>query len=181
MERADFATLRILLLSDRNHAAQTTRSVLLLTGITRITGVDNSRRAVELLTMDHYEAVFCSESSEAVEGLSFPMAVRRVAGVLNPLIPVFVFQESARRRMVEVARDTGATDFLTCPVSPKTVMTKLEAAIINPRPFIKAPEYFGPDRRAKVRPVWNGEERRSRIARKVRITKPKLGSETVLL
>ena len=181
MERADFAALRILLLSDRNHAAQTMRSVLLLTGITRITGVDNSRRAIELLTMDHFEAVFCSEGSEAVHELSFPMAVRRVAGILNPLIPVFVFQESARRRMVEAARDTGATDFLTCPISPKTVMTKLEAALLNPRPFIKAQDFFGPDRRARVRPAWSGDERRTRIARKVRIAKPKPGSETVLL
>ena len=181
MERADFAALRILLLSDRNHTAQTMRSVLLLAGIIRITLVDNSRRAIELLTMDHFEAVFCSEGCEAVAELSFPMAVRRVAGVLNPLMPVFVFQENARRSAVEVARDTGATDFLTCPVSPKTVMTKLQAALVNPRPFIKAPDYFGPDRRAKVRPVWHGEERRSRIARKVRIAKPKPGSETVLI
>jgi len=181
MERANFAVLRILLLSDRRHAAQTMRSVLNHAGVSHITCVDNSRRAIELLTMNHFEAVFCSESCEAVLDLSFPIAVRRVAGILNPLVPVFVFQENARRRHVEAARDTGATDFLTCPVSPKTVMTKLEAAVVNPRPFIKAPDYFGPDRRAKVRPVWHGEEQRSRIARKVRITKPKTGSETVLI
>ncbi len=181
MERADFSTLRILLLSDKSHVALTMRSVLQLTGITRITGVDDSLRAIELLTMDHFEAVFCSESSEAVQDLSFPMAVRRVAGVIDPLMPVFVFQENARRRQVEAARDTGATDFLTCPVSPRTVKAKLEAAILNPRPFIKAPDYFGPDRRAKARPAWHGEERRSRVARKVRIAKPKPGSETVLI
>lgn len=160
-----------MLLSEKNHAAQTLRAVLALAGIARITVIDNSRRALDVLTMDHYDAIFCSENCAPVNGLTFPLAVRRMPGILNPLIPVFVFNEAARRRDVEAARDTGATDFLTCPVSPKTVMTKLEAALVNPRPFIKAPEYFGPDRRARQRPVWSGEDRRTRIPRKIKVIK----------
>jgi DNA-binding NtrC family response regulator len=171
MERADFAALNIMLLSQKNHAAQTLRSVLTLAGIARICGVDDSRRAVDILTMDNYDAIFCDEKIGPVEGQSFPLAVRRMSGILNPLIPIFVFHEQARRRAVEAARDTGATDFLTCPISPKTVMAKLEAAIVNPRPFIKAPDYFGPDRRARQRPVWTGEDRRTRIPRKIKVTR----------
>lgn len=171
MERAEFAALNIMLLSEKNHAAQTLRSVLTLAGITRITGLDDSRRAIDILTMDNYDAVFCDEKIAPVGGQSFALAVRRLPGILNPLIPVFVFHEQARRRSVEAARDTGASDFLTCPISPKTVMTKLEAAILNPRPFIKSPDYFGPDRRARQRPVWTGDERRTRIPKKIKVTK----------
>ena len=171
MERAQFAALGVMLLSEKNHAAQTLRSVLTLAGITRITSIVSSCRALELLTMDNFDAIFCDEQCDSVDGLTFPLAVRRISGILNPLIPIFVFQERARRRSVEAARDTGATDFLTCPISPKTVMTKLEAALVNPRPFIKAPEYFGPDRRARQRPAWSGEDRRTRTPRKIRVTK----------
>jgi CheY-like chemotaxis protein len=160
-----------MLLSEKNHAAQTLRSVLTLAGITRITSLDNPHRAIDLLTMDNFDAVFCDEKIGEVEGQTFPLAVRRMPGILNPLIPVFVFHEQARRRSVEAARDTGATDFLTCPISPKTVMLKLEAAITNPRPFIKAPDYFGPDRRARQRPVWSGEERRIRMPKKIKVQK----------
>jgi hypothetical protein len=60
-------------------------------------------------------------------------------------------------------------------------MTKLEAALVNPRPFIKAPNYFGPERRTQERPVWSGEERRTRSARKVTVEKGKLPPDTVLL
>ena len=171
MERAEFAALGILLLSEKNHAAHTLRSVLTLAGITRITAIDTSRRALDILTMDNYDAIFCDEQSAMVDGLTFPLAVRRRAGILNPLVPVFVFHERARRHAVEAARDTGATDFLTCPISPRTVMTKLEAALFHPRPFIKAPDYFGPDRRARQRPVWNGEDRRTRMPKKIKITR----------
>jgi PleD family two-component response regulator len=171
MERAQFAALSVMLVSEKNHAAQTLRAVLTLAGIIRITGIETSRRALDILTMDNYDAVFCDDASETVDELTFPLALRRMPGILNPLLPVFVFHERARRRSVEAARDTGATDFLTCPISPRTVMTKLEAALVNPRPFIKAQEYFGPDRRTRQRPIWSGEERRIHMPRKIRVLK----------
>jgi CheY-like chemotaxis protein len=182
MERADFAQLRVMLLTGRSHGAQTLRSVLTLSGVTNILFIDNPKKALDLLTMENFDAVYADDGCEKVSDLTFAMAVRRRSGILNPMIPIFVFQERARRSDVEIARDTGATDFLTCPISPKTVMTKLEAALVNPRPFIKAPDFFGPDRRTKARPVWNGEERRSRVARKVNVEKGgKLPPDTVLL
>jgi DNA-binding response OmpR family regulator len=181
MERADFAQLRVLLLSGRTHAAQTLRSVLSLAGIANLTTMDNPRRTLDLLTMEVFDAVFADDACEKIDGMTFAVALRRRSGVLNPMVPIFVFQERARRSDVEEARNMGATDFITSPISPKTIMTKLEAALVNPRPFIKAPEYFGPDRRAKARPVWSGEERRSRTARKVTVEKGKLPPDTILL
>ena len=172
LELADFAQLRIMLLSGKTHGAQTLRSVLTLAGVIKIINVVEPRRALDLLTMEHFDAVFADEAAGPVEDLCFALAVRRTKAVLNPMVPVFVFQEQARRRSVELARDLGATDFLTCPISPKTVMAKLEAAIMAPRPFIKAPAFFGPDRRAKARPAWNGEDRRIRAPRKVVVQKP---------
>jgi two-component system chemotaxis response regulator CheY len=179
MERADFAQLRILLLSGKTHGAHTLRSVLSIAGVTKITSLEDAGRAVDLLTMEHFDAVFADESAGQVDGLTFPLAVRRTRGILNPMVPVFVFQEQARRRSVEQARDTGATDFLTCPISPKTVMSKLEAAIVTPRPFIKAPEFFGPDRRAMARPAWHGDDRRVRAPRKVNIQRG--GTDPILV
>ena len=182
MERSEFAQLRVMLLTGKSHGAQTLRSVLTLAGVTNILFIDNPKKALDLLTMEDFDAVYADDSCDKVSDLTFAMAVRRRSGIRCPMIPIFVFQEQARRSDVEVARDTGATDFLTCPISPKTVMTKLEAALVNPRPFIKAPHFFGPDRRAKARPVWTGEERRSRVARKVNVEKGgKLPTDTVLL
>ncbi len=172
MERAEFARLRIMLLSGKTHGAQTLRSVLALAGVIKIINVVEPRRALDLLTMEHFDAVFADEAAGQVEELGFALAVRRTKAVLNPLVPVFVFQEHARRRTVELARDLGANDFITCPISPKTVMSKLQAALMAPRPFIKAPAFFGPDRRARARPAWYGEDRRIRAPRKVTLNKP---------
>ncbi len=61
--------------------------------------------------------------------------------LVNPLVPIFALQDRARRRDVEQARDAGVTDVITTPISPRTIVTKLKAA---PRPFIVAPDFFGP-------------------------------------
>ena len=70
---------------------------------------------------------------------------------------------------MEVARDSGVTDVLTIPISPKTLVTKLQVATHSPRPFIVATEFFGPDRRGKARPAYNGSDRRKRIAKKAKM------------
>src|SRR5580698_2736099 len=145
MNKPDYSRLRVLLVAGKNHAAHTLRAVLAIAGVTRIDQVEDSRAAIERLSRDDFDIVFCDDASAPFNGLSFPMAVRHTPSVCNPMLPVFVFREQAWRRNVEKARDTGATDFITCPVSPKTITDKLTAAITNPRPFIKASEFFGPD------------------------------------
>jgi two-component system chemotaxis response regulator CheY len=171
MNKSDMSHLRVLLLSGKNHAAHTLRSVLNMTGVTKIAHVEDSSTAIELLGRDEFDIVFCDDASAPFNGLSFPMAVRHTPSVRDPMLPVFVFREQAWRWNVEKARDTGATDFITCPISPKTIMKKLTAAIADPRPFIKAPEFFGPDRRTRTLDPLPGEERRVRTPKKIRVHK----------
>jgi hypothetical protein len=44
----------------------------------------------------------------------------------------------------------------------------LLAALLKPRPFIAAPDFFGPDRRARAR-AWRGRDRRKHTPRKSKI------------
>jgi two-component system chemotaxis response regulator CheY len=167
MEQTDFSGHRVLILGAKTHGVQILRSVLGVAGISQMIHVEDSRRAAELLTTEHFNAVFCELSLEA-EG-EFVTAARRRDGMLNPMIPIFVMQKQARRRTVAQARDKGATDVLTTPVSPRTVAAKLKAALHSPRPFIVSQEFFGPDRRAKGRPTFFGTDRRVRAPKKTKM------------
>jgi two-component system chemotaxis response regulator CheY len=169
MDRADFSNHRILVLGAKTHTIGILRSILGICGVTQIIQVEETIRALELLTMEHFTSVFCDANAQEVDGMSFATAARRREGMLNPMIPIFAIQERARRRDVEKARDTGVTDMLTTPISPKTIMTKLKVAEVAPRPFIVAPEFFGPDRRAKSRAPWSGADRRTRQAKKTKV------------
>ena len=169
MERTDFSAHRVLVLGAKTHSLLLLRSVLGIAGVGKVVHVEHSRRALELLGLEHFTAVFCDHGAEPVGQRAFVVAARRNETMLNPTIPIFVLKDSARRRDVEKARDAGVTDVLTPPISPKTIITKLKAAVLTPRPFIVASEFFGPDRRAKARPTYYGSDRRQRVPRKAKV------------
>jgi len=169
MERTGLSAHRVLIVGGKSHAALLLRSVLGIVGLHKITQAEDVRRAAELLSMEHFSAVFVGPDAPGMDGVGFAVAARRREGMLNPMIPIFALRDRARRRDVEQARDEGVTDVLTVPLSPRTLMTKLDAAFETPRPFIVSSQFFGPDRRAKSRPAWFGKDRRKRAARKARI------------
>jgi CheY-like chemotaxis protein len=169
MEKFDFAPLKILVVGAKSHDILLLKSVLGIAGLGQVIHVEDSRRAIEILCMESIHAVVCDASAAPVDAMALPLAVRRIPSVLNPMLPVFVLQPRARRRDVESARDSGVTDVLTTPLSPRTVMTKLRAALKTPRSFIVAPEFFGPDRRSKARAPFRGSDRRSRTTKKAKL------------
>ena len=59
------------------------------------------------------------------------------------------------------ARDYGVNEFLTKPVSVKSVVSRLTSIIEKPRAFVKSTNYFGPDRRRR-NATFNGPDRRNR-------------------
>jgi two-component system chemotaxis response regulator CheY len=166
VERTAFSNHRILLLGGKTHALLLLRSILSVMGVTQIIHVEDPRRAIELLSMEMFHAIFYDPRIPSYDDMAFPVAARRKESLLNPLVPIFALQARTHRRDVEMARDAGVTDVITVPISPRTVMTKLKAA---PRPFIVAQEFFGPDRRSKARAPWSGSDRRIRAARKQKI------------
>lgn len=167
MQQTEFSACRVLLLGVKSHNIQILRSVLAIAGVGRVVHVEEGNAAKDLLTIEHFNAVFCDLDADTQ--MDFVMAARRREAMLNPMIPIFVLQSQAKRRSVEKARDCGATDVLTTPISPKTVAAKLRAAMENPRPFIVSHEFFGPDRRAKMRPAYFGKDRRKKAPRKTRV------------
>jgi hypothetical protein len=167
MEQTEFSGHRVLLLGPKNHTTQILRSVLVLVGIGRCVPVEEYATALDLLSMEHFHAVFCVLDGEAQ--IRFLLAARRRHGILNPMVPIFLLEGQARRRQIEKARDSGATDIFTMPVSPKTVAAKLRSATQNPRAFIVAHDFFGPDRRAKMRPAYFGSDRRKKVPKRARL------------
>jgi CheY-like chemotaxis protein len=168
MGRAEFRNLRVLLVGSRPYMLSLLRTVLSAAGVTRMVRVEQPDRALELLRQERFAAVFY-EMPALPQAISFAAAMRRGPAVVNASIPLFVLHERARRCDVERARDLGATDVLTVPISARTVRLKLKAALKAPRPFILAPPFFGPDRRVQDRKRPAGPERRGRPIRKARV------------
>ena len=167
MDHTEFSGHRVLVLGTKTHNIQILRSVLTMVGVSKIMQVEDGATAASMLCMEHFNAVFCELDAEAQ--LAFVRMARRRQGVLNPMIPIFLLQSQVRHRHLEKARDSGATDILTIPVSPRTVAGKLRTATKTPRAFIVGQDFFGPDRRARIRPGYIGLDRRKKSPKKTRV------------
>jgi DNA-binding response OmpR family regulator len=66
----------------------------------------------------------------------------------------------SEKARVEAARDAGATEFCTKPVTAAEMFRKVAAVIDHPRHFVRSETYFGPDRRRREDPNFQGSERR---------------------
>jgi two-component system, chemotaxis family, chemotaxis protein CheY len=163
----DLAKARVLIVGAKGFAGAMLRTVLTAGGVHRIVLIDQPRRALDLLCDEPFDAVFV-EIPTLRDDTPFALAARRNPMLLNPMIPIFAVYNRARRRDVEKSRDQGVTDVICRPISPKTIIEKLKAALMAPRPFIAAPGFFGPDRRAKDR-SWRGQDRRILKPKKTRL------------
>ena len=67
---------------------------------------------------------------------------------------------STMRRIAE-ARDAGVNEILAKPVTVRGVLSRISEVIENPRPFVRTPDYFGPERRRRADPNYTGKMRRA--------------------
>ena len=95
MDRVDFSQHRVLVVGPKTHALQLLRSVMTIAGVGKVVHVEDPRRALELLAMEHFHAVFYDDKADVVAEKPFVVAARRDETVLNPMLPIFVFQERA--------------------------------------------------------------------------------------
>jgi DNA-binding response OmpR family regulator len=85
--------------------------------------------------------------------------VRTAEDSPNPFLPIIMMTGHTERHRIFRARDSGVTEFLAKPITAKQLLMRLTNIIENPRPFVRARGYFGPDRRRRSE-GYQGPERR---------------------
>lgn len=167
--QTEFKSMRVLIVSSKTHVVGVLRNAFSINDVRQLTVAVSARAALETLKAHRFSAVFCADDCGDIDGVSFAVVMRRAPDVLFPMTALFLVCGSPRRRDVERARDSGYTDVVCRPLSAGTVARKLRQAAEFPRPFIAAADFFGPDRRVVREKTFQGQDRRKRNARKVKI------------
>ena len=76
-------------------------------------------------------------------------------------LPILLCSALTTLDIVESGRDFGANEIIVKPVSAEKLAQRILYIIDHPRPFIRAPNYFGPDRRRKKAPYQGGDRRKA--------------------
>jgi CheY-like chemotaxis protein len=157
----DLRALRILVVDDNRHAAEIVKSILGSVGAQDIRYATTAHAAFELMQREMFDLIVVDQNlGKGDEGIQLVRRIRKDPASPSPYIAILMLTGYTEQRRVTAARDAGVTDFLSKPFTVAGLLRRIEALIFQPRPFVRSPDYFGPDRRRRADPDYRGVERR---------------------
>jgi CheY-like chemotaxis protein len=112
-----------------------------------IKSVGSPTDALALLEKHSFDFVIIDYQMEPLDGIQATRMIRRAGGTNTIYVPIVMMTGRSDKSTLKAALEAGVTDFVAKPLSPKTLLSRLTSIIDRPKPFIRTPEYFGPDHR----------------------------------
>lgn len=172
-----FDGLSVLLADDNRFVRSIMVTILKALGIGKVLQADNGEEAIAMLDvaaqMDSavgrdIDIIFADHLMEPMDGIGLLKWVREHESDKIRFLPFVMMSGEADEAAVRLARDSGVTEYLAKPMSVINVASRLLAIIDKPRSFVRAPSYFGPDRRRQTLP-HEGPDRRVMNPEDVRV------------
>ena len=160
MIRIDFNRLRFLVIDDNAHMRRILRTLLHGFGAREVYEAEDGASGLEAFMHNIPDIVITDWSMPIFDGLELTQMIRQPGANANPYVPIIMLTGHSEKKRVVAARDSGVTEFLAKPISANALYQRILNVVVNPRPFIKTKNYFGPDRRRLVNPNYVGPERR---------------------
>src|ERR1700719_399588 len=160
MVRIDFNRLRFLVIDDNAHMRRILRTLLHSFGTREVYEAEDGASGLEAFMHFIPDIVIADWVMPIFDGLELTQMIRQPGANPNPYVAIIMLTGHSEKKRVVAARDAGVTEFLAKPISAKALYQRIMNIVVNPRPFIKAKNYFGPDRRRNVGTNYSGPERR---------------------
>lgn len=157
---ASISDIQVLIVDDNRQMRFLMRSLLRAAGVYRVAEAEGAVEAFDLMNKLTPDLVLVDWLMKPVDGIAFTRMVRRSEDSPNPYAPILMMTAHTEISRVAAARDAGVTGFLKKPISARVLFERMSAALLDPRMFVRAGDYFGPDRRHGVSPSYAGPFRR---------------------
>lgn len=144
----DLKSKSILIVDEVAHSRQLFSEICRTLNIGRVGLIKCPNEAMAMLEQSPFDFVICHLKGN--DGAKFIADVRSTNDQRISQTPVVMMKENPTAADVTAARDAGATEFLSPPLSPAAILHKLESITFRPRAFIERDSYRGPDRRRRV-------------------------------
>ena len=152
--------LNVLIIDDDRHMRMLIRNVLFALGINDASDSGDGKTALEIMKEFKPDLILCDLKMEPMGGMEFVKQLRKDPENPYRFVPVIMITAYAELETVADARDSGVNEFMAKPLSAAALEKRIQRVLENPRPFVEAPEFSGPDRRRNKKPTPGGPERR---------------------
>jgi CheY-like chemotaxis protein len=152
--------LKILLVDDNHHMRVLLTEILKAIGVKHIFEASDGAQGLQLMRAHEIDIIMTDLSMQPLDGIDFTRLIRRSKDSPNQMCPIIMITGHSTLQRVQEARNAGVNEFLAKPLAAKGVIDRIHQVIDNPRPYVRTAEYFGPDRRRRADPSYQGPWRR---------------------
>lgn len=156
-----FELIRILLVDDNHHMRVLLTEILRAIGVKHVHEAADGAEALQIMRTHQVDIVMTDLAMQPLDGIDFVRLLRNSPDSPNQMCPVIMITGHSTSRRVGEARDAGVNEFLAKPVTARGVIERIGEIVEHPRPFVRAGDYFGPERRRKSEAHYAGPWRRS--------------------
>ncbi|ABS63828.1 response regulator receiver protein [Parvibaculum lavamentivorans DS-1] len=157
-----FGKLKILVVDDSAYMRHLLMTLLQALGVPEVYLAVNGDEAWEAFRRYEPDLVITDAAMLPVDGFDLAKKLRSLNGRALGMVPIIMVSGHTDLASVERARDIGITEFLSKPISARSLYERLIQVVDKPRPFVETPTYRGPDRRRRERP-FEGVDRRGSV------------------
>lgn len=152
--------IHVVVIDDDARIGLIIRSVLEGLGFTNIRIFTDVEESIAYLKLHIADMIICDWQMSPTNGIDFTRYLRQKIQNTNRTVPVIMLSGNSEQSHVEMARDNGVTEYVIKPFTARSLCSRIISVIENPRSFILAPEFQGPNRRRKKLPA--SKERRKK-------------------
>lgn len=149
MHSYDLSNLCTLVVDDSPMMRELLSTVLRSLGVQKINTAEDGMSAVKRLKTCIPDIIFLDLMMPRMGGLEFCRIVRSGKAPIPPFTPILVVSGFSDLYHISEARDAGANDFICKPISTRQIYTRIVNLIQTSRPFVRASQFCGPDRRRR--------------------------------
>jgi len=154
----DLKNIRTLVVDDNVHMRRILRTLLHTMGGRNIIEAEDGANGLDIYRTQSPDLIITDYAMPILNGLEMVQMIRR-PDAPNPYIPILMVSSFTEKHRVISARDAGVNEFLKKPISATLLYERLYLSLVEPRPFIKAQNYFGPCRRRNHK-TWTEADKR---------------------
>lgn len=162
----DLSPFRILVVEDSSFILGILYSCLRQMGVGDVLRASNGKRAQEQI-LNHNDAYSLKNIDLVLTDWLMPDGngadllkwIRNHKRDTIRFLPVIVCSAFTDAELVNMSRDLGSNEVMVKPVSAEKIAVRMLRIIDDPRPYVQSLEFFGPDRRRKIKKITGQEKR----------------------
>jgi CheY-like chemotaxis protein len=167
----------VMVVDDNNFSLRLTTQTLLGFGIQTRYLCTDSHSAVEILKSFPIDLLIVDCDMPGPDGYDLVGWLRRSRLEPNAYTPALMISGHTLESQVTKARDCGASFIITRPITAAVLLERILWMARDPRAFVEAGDYVGPDRRFNEPQLPEGqEERRASLLRRQAAANEETGS-----